>query len=130
MYAYILTMHTYLQILSTYTCVYILTVHIYVQIQPKTVAFQKGLGQHYVQPAEEGFNVSLVHNRGLMYYHQVRRQSDFLWCGDKSMLMCHQNVDSFAVERCRCGSIYNQSMKMRFDLLSIRENVDEFNTTR
>mmetsp|Transcript_10970 Transcript_10970/g.26391 ORF Transcript_10970/g.26391 Transcript_10970/m.26391 type:complete len:316 (+) Transcript_10970:129-1076(+) len=40
------------------------------QIQPKTLKFQKGLGQHFSQPVDEGFNVSLVQNRGLMYYHQ------------------------------------------------------------
>jgi len=40
------------------------------QIQPKTRQFRKGLGQHFVQAPEEGFNASLVQNRGLMYYHQ------------------------------------------------------------
>jgi len=40
------------------------------RIQPKTVQFPKGLGHHYVQPVEEAFDVSLVQNRGQMYYHQ------------------------------------------------------------
>jgi len=40
------------------------------QIQPKTRQFRKGLGQHFVQPLDEGFNASMVQNRGLMYYHQ------------------------------------------------------------
>mmetsp|Transcript_66105 Transcript_66105/g.157753 ORF Transcript_66105/g.157753 Transcript_66105/m.157753 type:complete len:315 (-) Transcript_66105:87-1031(-) len=39
-------------------------------IQPQTAKFEKGLAQVYTQPLEEGFNLSLVQNRGLMYYHQ------------------------------------------------------------
>jgi E3 ubiquitin-protein ligase MGRN1 len=39
-------------------------------IQPQTVQFEKGLAQQYLQPVEDGFNLSLVQNRGLMYYHQ------------------------------------------------------------
>ncbi|EKX32919.1 hypothetical protein GUITHDRAFT_98480 [Guillardia theta CCMP2712] len=39
------------------------------EIQPKTVKFKAALGQHFTQPENEGFNVSLVQNRGQMYYH-------------------------------------------------------------
>lgn len=41
------------------------------QIKPKTRDFKKGLGQRFVLDPDEGFNTSLVQNRGLMYYHQV-----------------------------------------------------------
>jgi len=40
------------------------------QIKPKTRQFKKGLGQRFVLDPDEGFNTSLVQNRGLMYYHQ------------------------------------------------------------
>ena len=41
------------------------------QIKPQTRHFKKGLGQRFVLNADEGFNSTLVQNRGLMYYHQV-----------------------------------------------------------
>mmetsp|Transcript_33339 Transcript_33339/g.48716 ORF Transcript_33339/g.48716 Transcript_33339/m.48716 type:complete len:322 (-) Transcript_33339:62-1027(-) len=40
------------------------------QIQPQTIKFEQALGQRYVQAPEFAFDVSLVQNRGQMYYHQ------------------------------------------------------------
>jgi len=39
-------------------------------IQPQTIKFEPALGQRYVQAPEFAFDVSLVQNRGQMYYHQ------------------------------------------------------------